>query len=77
MYLDGALQILKNRRHLDFHSLLRYGKISYRDIDIISDIAELEYTRIPSFMEDLHAYRGHLDRICDANGLTDDILMKV
>ncbi|XP_076110008.1 putative tyrosine carboxypeptidase MATCAP2 [Mytilus galloprovincialis] len=77
VYLDGALQILKNRRHLDFHSLLRYGKISYRDIDIISDIAELEYTRIPSFMEDLHAYRGHLDRICDANGLTDDILMKV
>lgn len=77
VYLDGVLQILKIRRHLDFHSLVRFGKISYQDIDIIRDIAEVEYTRIPSFMEDLHQYRGHLDRIAEANGLTDDILAKV
>lgn len=77
VYLDGVLQILKIRRHLDFHSLVRFGKISYQDIDIIRDIAEVEYTRIPSFMEDLYQYRGHLDRIAEANGLTDDILAKV
>ena len=75
--MDGALQILKNRRHLDFHSLVRFGKISYRDIDIIRDLAEVEETRIPSFMEDIYQYRGHLDRIAEANGLTDDILAKV
>jgi hypothetical protein len=28
-------------------------------------------------MEDLYQYRGHLDRIAEANGLTDDILAKV
>lgn len=77
VYLDGALQILKNRRHLDFHSLVRFGKISYRDIDMVREIAETESTRIPSFMEDLRQYRGHLDRVADANGLTDDILSKV
>ena len=44
---------------------------------MIREIAEVEETRIPSFMQDVYQYRGHLDRIADANGLTDDILSKV
>ncbi|XP_005107828.1 uncharacterized protein KIAA0895 [Aplysia californica] len=76
VYLDGALQLLKRRRVLDFHLLVRLGKISYEDVDreCVTEIAQLENTRIPWFMNDLTIYRRQLDHIAYTNGLTDDVL---
>nr|XP_022344544.1 uncharacterized protein KIAA0895-like [Crassostrea virginica]XP_022344545.1 uncharacterized protein KIAA0895-like [Crassostrea virginica] len=77
VYLDGALQLLKHRRHIDFQMLIRLGKIAWQDIDAIQSYADLQDTQIPFFMEDMTAYRKHLDRIAEANGLTDEILTAV
>lgn len=77
VYLDGALQLLKHRRHIDFQLLIRLGKIAWQDIDILRPYAELQDTQVPFFMEDMTAYRKHLDRIAEANGLTDEILTAI
>lgn len=57
--------------------LIRLGKIAWQDIDAIQSYADLQDTQIPFFMEDMTAYRKHLDRIAEANGLTDEILTAV
>ncbi|XP_050395487.1 putative tyrosine carboxypeptidase MATCAP2 [Patella vulgata] len=77
VYLDGALQILKRRHTLDFSLLVRLGKVSHRDIELLEDICELENTKIPSFMNDMNLYKRQIDRIADVNGLTDNILAEV
>ena len=56
---------------------MRLGKISYLDIDKLKLLGDLENTRIPFFMEDLTAYHKYLDRICEANGLSDEVLEEV
>ena len=77
MYLKGALEILKNRRTIDFHALVRFGKVSYLDLDRLRSLATLENTRIPSFMVDLGYYHKKLDDILHKNGLTDEQLKYV
>jgi hypothetical protein len=77
VYLDGALQLLKRRRTLDFHLLVRLGKVAHGDIDRLLDHATLEDTRIPSFMNDLSEYRKQLNHIAETNGLMDSLLREV
>lgn len=77
VYLEGALQLLKNRKHIDFHLLVQLGKISWEDIDKVELLGNLDETKVPFFMQDLAVYHKHLDRICEANGLTDDVLGEV
>ena len=57
VYLEGALQLLKNRRQIDFHFLMQLGKIAFEDVDRLLLLADCENTRIPSFMQD-EASRG-------------------
>ncbi|RUS78150.1 hypothetical protein EGW08_014079 [Elysia chlorotica] len=79
VYLEGLLQLLKRRRVLDFHLLVRLGKVSFEDVDreCVTEIAQLTNTRIPWFMEDLTLYHRQLDHIAYTNGLTNDILSTV
>lgn len=77
VYLEGALQLLKNRKHIDFHLLVQLGKISWEDIEKVELFGNLENTKVPFFMQDLGAYHKYLDRICEANDLTDDVLEDV
>jgi hypothetical protein len=72
--LKGALEILKYRHKIDFHTLVRCGKVCHRDVDKIKECANFEGTRIPSFMENLSEYRKALDDIMVSNGLTDEDL---
>lgn len=53
------------------------GKISWEDIEKVELIANLQDTKIPFFMQDLEVYHKYLDRICELNDLTDDILEDV
>lgn len=75
MYLKGALEILKYRHRIDFHLLVRCGKVCHRDLYKLKENANLEGTRIPSFMEDLKEYKSALDDIMISNGLTDEDLV--
>ncbi|ESO91061.1 hypothetical protein LOTGIDRAFT_122331 [Lottia gigantea] len=77
VYLDGALQILKRRHTLNFSLLTRLGKISHKDLENLQDLCQDEHTRVPGFMKDMTIYRKYIDRIVEANGLTDDILEEV
>ncbi|BFZ12604.1 hypothetical protein BsWGS_15643 [Bradybaena similaris] len=76
VYLEGALQLLKRRKTLDFQRLIRLGKVSFEDVDrpSITSIAKLTNTRIPWFMEDMQVYLQSLDHIAKTNGLTDSVL---
>ncbi|ELU02682.1 hypothetical protein CAPTEDRAFT_114441 [Capitella teleta] len=74
VYLKGALEILKYRHKIDFHFLVRCGKVCHRDLYKLKEFANLEGTRIPTFMENMNEYRRSLDRIMLANGLTDEDL---
>ena len=71
VYLKGALEILKNRKKINFHALLRLGKVSYRDVDRLMGAANFHNTRIPRFMRDLDHYHKKLDEIIVKNGLTE------
>lgn len=77
VYLEGALQLLKRRCDLDFHLLMRLGKVAHGDIDKLVNHGQLEGTRVPSFMSNLSEYRKQLNHIAETNGLTDDILSQV
>lgn len=77
VYLEGALQLLKNRKTIDFQMLVRLGKIAWEDIEKLEAIADLENTRIPFFMEDIKHYHSCLDKIVEANGLTDEVFEEV
>ena len=71
VYLNGALQILKHIEDIDFHVLVRCGKVSYRDLSRLEAIGlETNRTRIPSFMQDQQIYKKELHRICERNGLS-------
>ena len=74
MYLKGGLEILKNSKKIDFHALLRLGKVSYQDVDRLMGAASFHHTRIPRFMRDLDYYHKKLDQILLKNGLDDEDL---
>ncbi|PIK54258.1 hypothetical protein BSL78_08831 [Apostichopus japonicus] len=73
VYLDGVLQILRYRNEIDFHSLVRLGKVSYLDVDRLKKDAVLDPSTVilPSFMLDLDHYRNKLTEILLKNGLSD------
>ena len=77
VYLEGALQLLKHRRTLDFHVLVKQGKVSYLDSARLRFLGNYRHTRIPQFMEDLPKYLHALQDILTKNGLTDDDLIDV
>ena len=78
MYLTGALQILKHRNDIDFHLLVKCGKVSWRDLNKLElQQPELDRTRIPGFMTDINAYRNELTRVLSENGLTQEDLQYV
>lgn len=73
VYLDGILQILRYRHEIDFHSLVRLGKVSYLDVERLKLEGNLDLPSliIPSFMQDLNEYRNKLTEILLKNGLSD------
>lgn len=77
VYLEGALQLLKHRKTIDFQLLMELGKIAWEDIGRLEPFAELENTRIPFFMKDIQHYHNCLDKIVEVNGLTDEVLEDV
>ena len=74
IYLKGLLRILKHRHSIDFNLLFRMGKVSFKDIEKLKDIAQLQSTRLPSFAADTDHYRKCLENIMRRNGLTDQDL---
>ena len=71
VYLTGALQLLRQRAHIDFEMLYRCGKISYKDIDRLSSVAVCQGTRLPKFITDRDWYINRLEFIMQFNDLTD------
>ena len=71
VYLKGALQILRNRRHIDFHLLIKAGKVDFRDLDKLRYVIDTDNTRIPAFMKDIYIYKLKLEEIVLRNKLTD------
>ena len=75
VYLNGALQLLKHIDDVDFHLLVKCGKVSYRDLPRLEAIGpDLDRTRIPTFMADQVIYKKELERIMNRNGLTKEVL---
>ncbi|XP_075247285.1 microtubule-associated tyrosine carboxypeptidase 1-like [Convolutriloba macropyga] len=71
VYLAGSLNILHNRKRIDFEALMRCGKLAWEDVERVKGLADYENTRIPSFMRDMAFYRSRLDFILKINGLRD------
>lgn len=68
VYLEGAVQVLEQRKSLNFKGLL-CGKISLRDLkrDSISRMLNYEGLKLPSFMHDMDEYLRCLDVIAETN----------
>jgi hypothetical protein len=69
-YLDGAVQILQDRRNLDFVGLM-CGKLSLEDIKkphVIKKIKR-ECILIPPFMQDFEQYMLALEIISEVNNI--------
>ncbi|XP_053569024.1 putative tyrosine carboxypeptidase MATCAP2 [Bombina bombina] len=77
VYLDGILQILRHRKSIDFRLLTSMGKVSYEDVDRLKDIAMLDNARIPQFLQDTSKYMDYLEKIMQANNLSDEELVKL
>ena len=72
--MKGLLRILKHRHPIDFNLLFRMGKVSFKDIEKLKDITQLQNTRLPSFATDTDHYLKCLENIMRRNGLTDEDL---
>jgi hypothetical protein len=69
--LEGAVQILKNRKNLDFRALMS-GKISLRDLQRqeIYEQINFENQLLPKFMDDMEEYMRCLDVIAECNHIS-------
>jgi len=65
-YLIGALEILENRKNIDFEMLM-CGRLGFNELDRIKRVTRKFGVRLPDFMRDLRAYKRQLDRIAEAN----------
>nr|XP_006635838.1 PREDICTED: uncharacterized protein KIAA0895 homolog isoform X1 [Lepisosteus oculatus] len=74
VYLDGILKILRHREKINFPLLTALGKVSYEDVDRLKDLATMDKVRIPHFLQDQTRYMEQLNKIMDANQLTDEEL---
>jgi hypothetical protein len=72
VYLEGAVQILRERKTLDFHGLC-CGKISIEDLKRLSAAKKLrkEQIKIPPFMRDMDQFMTALDIIAKVNHIDD------
>ena len=77
VYLTGSLNILRNRKRLDFEALVRCGKVAWEDVERVKGLASYEKTRIPSFLQDADKYISKLDFIMKKNGLRDSDFKKL
>jgi hypothetical protein len=70
VYLRGAIEILKNRKKIDF-VLLHSGKINVKDLFKLQKlgIIKLDGLKMPTFMHDLNTYREALNRMAAYNFL--------
>lgn len=66
IYFQGAVEILKNRKSIDFH-LLHAAKINLRDFRRMKHHIERDKIKLPYFLEDLPRYNRALDRIAECN----------
>jgi len=68
VYLEGAVQVLQQRKSLNFKGLL-CGKISLKDLKryAISSILNYEGLKLPLFMHDMDEYMRCLDVIAETN----------
>ena len=68
VYLEGAYKILKDRKNIDFHTLIS-GKISLEDLDrpFLMKIVKVENLVIPPFMRDMKLFMKGLDKLARLN----------
>jgi len=70
VYLQGAVEILRKRRELDFEDIFR-GKVSVRDLllggGVKKETIVREGTKLPVFLEDKDEYLKALDVIARCN----------
>ena len=68
VYLEGAIEILANRKNIDFHGLL-CGKISLDDLKrpVIERRLKKENCVYPLFMQDMEDYMKKLDELARIN----------
>ena len=68
VYLEGAINILKERKNIDFVGLYT-GKLSLEDLgrSVIEKRLKTENILLPPFMESLSQYKAALDEIARWN----------
>nr|XP_054748680.1 microtubule-associated tyrosine carboxypeptidase-like [Lytechinus pictus] len=79
VYLNGALQVLRFRFEIDFHALVKMGRVAYQDIERLRNEAVFAegVVSVPSFMADKDKYLQNLNEIRLKNRLTDKDLCEV
>lgn len=65
-YLIGAVEILENRRAIDFEGLM-CGRLGFDELDRVKRVTRKFGIRMPDFMKDLRGYRRELDEIAKVN----------
>jgi len=72
VYLEGAVQILQERKTLDFHGLY-CGKISLEDLKKphIAKRLRKDCLLLPDIMDDMTAYMEGLDKVAKTNHICD------
>ncbi len=73
IYLQGALDLLRHRKTIDFRALY-VGKIDYRDLELCKGVGTFEGLLLPQFMADMDRYHSSLDKLLVSNGLSDWLL---
>eukprot|EP01016_Furgasonia_blochmanni_P056002 TRINITY_DN945_c0_g1_i4.p1 TRINITY_DN945_c0_g1~~TRINITY_DN945_c0_g1_i4.p1 ORF type:complete len:697 (+),score=142.21 TRINITY_DN945_c0_g1_i4:965-3055(+) len=72
VYLRGAVDILKNRKKIDFMAL-HAGKLNLKDFFRLYRSKSINTTdiKLPCFLSDMNRYHAALDRIAKINFITD------
>ena len=77
VYLTGILEILRERRNIDFKALMQLGKVAFEDVGRLTKYGNKEEVfMVPSFMHDQKEYVKQLDHILHLNGLKDSDFKK-
>lgn len=73
VYLNGALQILRFRYEIDFHALVKLGRVAFQDVERLRREAVMVdgVVGVPSFMADRDEYLRQLNEIRLKNKITD------
>jgi len=65
-YLIGAVEILENRKKIDFESLM-CGRLSFEEVERVKRVTRKFGVRLPDFMKNMQKYKEQLDKIAKAN----------